>query len=129
MRKTVIAIIEKEGKFLVIMRLHEPFKGFWALPGGHIDPGETPEQAVIKEVKEETNLDFKPEFFMEVEESFPEYDWHALVKVFKGSFSGEEKILDETEIEELKWVSKEEIDSLMIGFNHKKLLMKFWGIN
>jgi 8-oxo-dGTP diphosphatase len=42
---------------VLIERGHEPFKGCWALPGGFVDVGETVEDACIREVKEETNLD------------------------------------------------------------------------
>jgi len=50
---TVGMLIEKEGRILLIKRLNEPKKGFWAIPGGHVDPGETPEIAVIRETEEE----------------------------------------------------------------------------
>jgi 8-oxo-dGTP diphosphatase len=41
---------------LLILRGHEPGKGLWSIPGGRIEPGETDEQAVIREVAEETGL-------------------------------------------------------------------------
>lgn len=53
---SIDAIIVRDGKLLLIKRKLEPFKGYWALPGGHVDFGETVENAVTREVKEETNL-------------------------------------------------------------------------
>jgi 8-oxo-dGTP diphosphatase len=41
---------------LLILRGHEPGKGLWSVPGGRIEPGETDEQAVVREVAEETGL-------------------------------------------------------------------------
>jgi len=56
---TVDAIIPYRGKIVVIRRRNEPFKGYYALPGGIVEYGETVEEAVLREVKEETGLDVK----------------------------------------------------------------------
>jgi ADP-ribose pyrophosphatase YjhB (NUDIX family) len=42
---------------LLILRGHDPGKGLWSVPGGRIEPGETDEEAVVREVREETGLD------------------------------------------------------------------------
>jgi len=58
--KTATAIIPfPTDKILLIKRSTRPFVGYWALPGGRMDPGETIDQTVIREVKEETGLDIK----------------------------------------------------------------------
>ncbi|MFQ5857265.1 MAG: NUDIX hydrolase [Anaerolineae bacterium] len=46
-----------DGKLLQVRRLIEPLKGYWAPPGGYVEYDETVEDAVVREVKEETNLD------------------------------------------------------------------------
>jgi ADP-ribose pyrophosphatase YjhB (NUDIX family) len=51
------AVIINEGKIALIKRGNEPSKGKWTIPGGHVELGETLEQAVIRETKEETSLD------------------------------------------------------------------------
>jgi 8-oxo-dGTP diphosphatase len=56
---TVDAIIPYEGKIVLIKRGCEPFKGCYALPGGIVEYGEKVEDAVLREVKEETGLDGK----------------------------------------------------------------------
>ncbi len=57
---TVDAVIaDREGRVLVMERGTEPFRGTWVLPGGYVDPGETVEQACIREVREELGLEVK----------------------------------------------------------------------
>ena len=53
-------IIDRAGRLLLIKRGHEPGKGLWSIPGGRVEPGETDEQAVIREVREETGLVVQP---------------------------------------------------------------------
>jgi len=43
-------------ELLLIQRKHYPFAGMWALPGGFVDMEETCEEAIVRELKEETNL-------------------------------------------------------------------------
>ena len=53
-------ITDAAGRLLLIRRGHEPGKGLWSVPGGRVEPGETDEQAVIREVLEETGLSVRP---------------------------------------------------------------------
>ncbi|MER8473677.1 NUDIX domain-containing protein [Mesorhizobium sp. M1328] len=58
-RKRVAAsavVLDEEGRLLLVQRAHQPDKGCWTLPGGCVEAGETLEQAVIREVAEETGL-------------------------------------------------------------------------
>lgn len=55
----VDAIIVRDGQVLLIERKNDPYKGHWATPGGFVDFDETVEQALAREVKEETGLTVK----------------------------------------------------------------------
>ncbi len=51
------SILIENGKLLLIKRAYDPFAGQWALPGGRIDDNETAEDCLVREMKEETNLE------------------------------------------------------------------------
>jgi 8-oxo-dGTP diphosphatase len=61
MIRCVGAIVhDAEGRLLLIRRGHEPGKGLWSLPGGRVETGETDEEAVSREILEETGLSVCP---------------------------------------------------------------------
>ncbi len=49
-------ISDAEGRLVLVRRRHPPHAGLWSLPGGRVETGETREQAVVREVAEETGL-------------------------------------------------------------------------
>jgi 8-oxo-dGTP diphosphatase len=91
--RTATAIIEfPPNMILLIKRDTLPFKEYWALPGGRAEPGETAEQTVVREVKEETGLDVAVvrkigEYHEQGTQGGVEYDYYPtcfLVKVVGG---------------------------------------------
>ena len=52
-----IFIFNENNEFILIKRKNDPFKDYWALPGGFVDYGETTEHAAVREAKEETSID------------------------------------------------------------------------
>jgi 8-oxo-dGTP diphosphatase len=63
MKKIAAIILENDkGEFLLYLRDNKPgipFPGYWDLIGGHVEEGETPEEALVREVKEELDIDLK----------------------------------------------------------------------
>jgi 8-oxo-dGTP diphosphatase len=55
------AVVLQEGRVLLIQRGKEPLRGRWVVPGGTVEWGETLEQAVVREVREETGLEVRPQ--------------------------------------------------------------------
>ncbi|MCC6042845.1 MAG: NUDIX hydrolase [Candidatus Verstraetearchaeota archaeon] len=50
-------VVRKGGSIVLVKRRKPPYEGYWALPGGLVEYGETVEEAVVREVKEETGLE------------------------------------------------------------------------
>ncbi len=53
---TAFAFVERDGRYLVLKRGQEPYRGRWELPGGFVEAGESPVEAVRREIFEETDL-------------------------------------------------------------------------
>ena len=122
---TVAAIISTADKsiikVLLTRRSIDPFKGQWCLPGGHIDQYEPAREAIIREVKEETGLDFNAEFFDYFDEIIPSHNIHAVVLVFEGDAFGELNA-SESEVLDIGWFSLAEARSMPLAFTHNDVL-------
>lgn len=61
-------VVIRDGRVLLARRAREPLQGQWSIPGGHVEWGETLEQAVVRELREETALDVRVLELLEVVE-------------------------------------------------------------
>ena len=120
-RPTAGAIIVKENKVLLEKRAVEPFKGYWTLPGGKIEFGETAEQAVKREIKEELNVALEIDHFQGYyDEIFPQLNIHYVALIFVGTITGE--IKPNKEVADWKWFPIEEALTLNLAFKNKEAL-------
>ncbi len=126
--RTATAIIPfPPNKILLIKRLTVPFNGFWALPGGRVNKGETVEQTIVREVKEETNLDIAivskiSEYHEQGVQDGVEYDYYPacfLVKIVGGEIKKQE-----SEIEEVKLFNLDEIPKAL-AFEHAQMVKDY----
>jgi len=116
----VAAIIVDKKKILMIKRAKtkELHPGHWGLPGGKVEEGETPEEAVVREAKEETNLDFVPKRLF-IKHTFPDRIGYRYI----GDWAGKIKI-QESEIEDYGWYTYDEAIKLEFAFNHRDTIEK-----
>lgn len=123
--RTATAIIPfPPNKILLIKRRTVPFSGFWALPGGRVNQGETVEQTIVREVKEETNLDIAivskiSEYHEQGVQDGVEYDYYPAC--FLAKIVGGEIKKQESEIEEVKLFNLNEIPKAL-AFEHAQMV-------
>lgn len=124
-KATVAGLVTKTDndgeKILLTKRIPPPFEHFWCLPGGHIEPKETAIDAVVREVREETGIDFDPHFLTYNDEIFDEHEFYAEVLAFAGPGRGKIKPQDE-EVCECRWFLLSDALKQPLAFNHKDII-------
>jgi len=119
---TVDALIELEDGVVLIERSNPPFG--LALPGGFVDYGESLEDAVVRETKEETNLDITElKQFHTYSNPCRDPRFHTIGTVFLVKAKGDPQAGDDAK--GLRIVRLNEIEKLDIAFDHKKILQDF----
>lgn len=107
--RVVAAIIIHEDKIFATQRGYGEFKDGWEFPGGKIEPGETPQEALVREIKEELDIDIEVKNFLEtVEYDYPEF--HLSMECFFCTIRSGELILKEHEA--AKWLTAETLESV-----------------
>ena len=108
----VAAIIEKDELVLATQRGHGEFKGRWEFPGGKMEAGETPEQALIREIREELDIEILIEQYLcTVDHDYPTFHltMHCFIcSLVKGELSLREheaaKWLDQNQLWSVEWL-------------------------
>lgn len=107
--KVVAAIIQKENKILATKRGYGEFINMWEFPGGKIEPGETKEEALIREIKEELNIEISVDkFAIDIEYQYPNF--YLFMSCFMCSIK--EGSIELLEHNDGRWITKEELNTL-----------------
>ena len=105
----VAAIIKENNKFFASQRGYGEFTGGWEFPGGKIEEGETPQEALIREIKEELDISIiVGELLDIVEYDYPTF--HLSMQCFWATIEDGELILKEHMA--AKWLKKDELESV-----------------
>ncbi len=108
--EVVAAIIyDSEGRIFATQRGYGEWKDWWEFPGGKMEAGETPEEALVREIREELSAEISvDEFICTVEYDYPKF--HLTMHCYLCSLVTEALHLNEHEA--AKWLTKDELDSV-----------------
>ena len=107
--KVVAAVIKHNNKIFATQRGYGEFKDGWEFPGGKMEQGETPEQALVREIREELDTEIEVgELIETVEYDYPQF--HLTMHCFWCSVKSGNLVLKEHEA--AKWLTKETLDSV-----------------
>ncbi len=123
------AVVVRDGRALIIKRAHEPRKGEWSLPGGLLELGESLQDAVRREIKEETGLDVEVGPMIETFDRVHRDDRrarplslrHRRLRVLAGRRRGRAPARD---AEGVAWVTRDEIDAYEVNAHAKAVILK-----
>lgn len=112
------ALIRKGDQLLLVQRAKPPFQGHWSLPGGGVELGETIEEALVREVKEETGLDVTVSQFLGYRNAIDRDDTgrvrlHYVVLYLEAQVAGG-VLTPADDAADARWVSVADIPSLPV---------------
>ena len=107
--RVVAAVIRKDDEIFATARGYGELKGGWEFPGGKIEEGETPQQALVREIKEELDVDIEVgELIDTIEYDYPTF--HLSMDCFWAKVVSGELVLKEAS--DSKWLTREQLDSV-----------------
>ncbi len=107
--RVVAAVITDKDMIFATARGYGEYKGWWEFPGGKIEEGETPQQALVREIREELEATVKVgDLIATIEYDYPTF--HLSMDCFRATI--EEGQLRLREAEAAKWLTRETIDSV-----------------
>ena len=126
-----VAVRRNSGNADAIAIIRTSEEGRWQLPKGIIDPGESPEQAAIREVREEAGIDCEIiapvetiEYWFVASYDGPKKRYHKKVSFFLMNYISGDVADHDQEVTEARWVSFEEALSMLAYQNEKDVVSK-----
>ena len=125
----VSAAIFRDGKILLVRRAKSPARGFYSLPGGRVEFGETLHAALHREVAEETALKVEIVDLAAWREVMPETGGggHYLIMSFASRWIGNEPVLND-ELDDYKWLAPDAVGELKMTFGLQEVILSAWRL-
>lgn len=120
-------VVVHDGRVLLIRRGKEPMRGRWVVPGGTVELGETLQEAVVREVREETGVEVRPLdvmlVFDRIERRDGDVQYHYVIVDYRCDYvSGEAKAASDAQ--DAAWVAEHEIDGYDLPDLAKELVLR-----
>ncbi len=104
--RVAAAVIRERDKIFATAKGYGEFKGMWEFPGGKIEEGENPHQALVREIKEELEVDIEVgEWIQTIEYDYPTF--HLSMDCFWAKIVAGEIVLKEAEA--ARWLTRDEL--------------------
>lgn len=116
------AVIEKDGKYLLVQEAKQSCRGKWNLPAGHLDPNETILAGAKRETKEETGCDVEPTGVCQIGNRVLADEVFVSV-IFTVKLLNEEITFDTNEILDVKWFTYDEIVAMKSEIRNEVLML------
>ena len=125
-------LIERDGKILMMLRYGSHRADTWAIPGGHLELGETFLEVCQREVMEEVGLEVESVEHMDFTNAiFLEEGLHYVTLYLKATLSdplAEPRIMEPDKTRELKWVLPTELPEPLFSQNMRGILERWYGV-
>ncbi len=121
---TSIIFVNDKEEILLFLRDDKPalpYRNMWDVPGGHVEPGETPQECIVREMKEEMDLDLK-DFQLFCKKEFDDRIEYTFWK--KQNLDLEKINLLEGQC--LKWFTQQEAASTKLAYGFNKIVEEFY---
>ena len=108
MEVVAAVILDEQGRLLATQRGYGTWKDWWEFPGGKIEKGETPQEALQREIKEELNASVEVgKLLRTIEYDYP--DFHLTMHCYQCRLKGSVTLIEH---EDAKWLRAEELNSV-----------------
>ncbi len=122
----VSVLVTEAGRVLLVERGRDPFKGYWSLPGGHVEGGEKLAEAAARELLEETSIRAADLQQIDIREILGDDGRHFVLVVFAARrASGDPTAGDDAA--DVRWVAFEDVAHLKLTEDTRQLIARHMG--
>ena len=122
-------VVHHDNKILFVKLKYGGAQKFWLIPGGLVEKGESLEEGLIREIKEETNLEIIPDGIIGMRSMVRNSDGKTDVyTIFDCKLIGSATDVkpQESEIADIKWINVDEVETTENMLNYSKIIVKAW---